>query len=563
MKRTLLLLMVLLTLGHLNYALEKPRNSSSSNFLQMKLLRDEVFSTTNDKTQYFFDSVNKCGLGVTFEIMQRWNSLTASQKKQYALLAMPPQTDTNKIIGRFIIYYDTAGISAPSLLDQNGNQIPSSVTAYVDSVGKIFNHVWEYEVDSLGYSAPPLESGFSYYRIFISELYSQGLYGRTQPTDVIFDGTPRRYATYIEIDNDFANYYSEGMNGLKVTAAHEFHHAIQLGNYGEWSNDYYFYEITSTWMEDVVYTEVNDYYQYLFNAPSAFRASQFSEPELSFVSNEKGIAYSRAVWGKFIEKRFSRNIILFAWEYMKSAASLQSLKSALTHAGSSLREALIEYSVWNAQAGPDCDTNRYYSEGKNYPQMNFKPVVQFVPPLRTLQDSIQSMASTYHPILVNGHTMVAMIMNVNTSAAFPTNYVNFSYDIAQSSKEGYKQLSNGLYVKLITSNPEQWYTVETVPTIVDNVIVYPNPMYSSQTTSLKFRLPTAVTTNATLDIFSASLRHVFSGELPIINLRPFEPGIVWNGQMNNGEYAPSGIYIFILKEGNQEYRGKFSILQSK
>jgi len=40
-----------------------------------------------------------------------------------------------------------------------------------------------------------------------------------------------RWTSYIEIDNDFIGFYTIGINAARVTAAHEFHHAIQMGNY--------------------------------------------------------------------------------------------------------------------------------------------------------------------------------------------------------------------------------------------------------------------------------------------------------------------------------------------
>ena len=54
------------------------------------------------------------------------------------------------------------------------------------------------------------------------------------------------------IDNDFTSYFSSGINGARVTVAHEFHHSIQGGNYIFRPEDTFFYEITSTAMEEFV-----------------------------------------------------------------------------------------------------------------------------------------------------------------------------------------------------------------------------------------------------------------------------------------------------------------------
>ena len=97
---------------------------------------------------------------------------------------------------------------------------------------------------------------------------------------------------------------NRGLPGLRVTLAHELHHAIQIGNYGYWESDQYFYVMTSVWMEDAVYTDVNDYYQYLRSSSGHFR-----HPEISFTSNDF-VVYSRGIWCQFLEKKFGRPIIL-------------------------------------------------------------------------------------------------------------------------------------------------------------------------------------------------------------------------------------------------------------
>jgi len=78
------------------------------------------------------------------------------------------------------------------------------------------------------------------------------------PVDLISGTQPERYSSNIDINNDFigSSFFTKGIQALRVTAAHEFHHAIQFG-YGWWGSDErYAYELTSTWMEDVVYTDV-------------------------------------------------------------------------------------------------------------------------------------------------------------------------------------------------------------------------------------------------------------------------------------------------------------------
>ncbi len=68
------------------------------------------------------------------------------------------------------------------------------------------------------------------------------------------------WTSFIVIDNDYVGYYSSGIEGMLVTVAHEFHHGIQVGNYSVLNSnsplrndDIFFYEITSTSMEEFVF----------------------------------------------------------------------------------------------------------------------------------------------------------------------------------------------------------------------------------------------------------------------------------------------------------------------
>ncbi len=120
------------------------------------------------------------------------------------------------------------------------------------------------KLDFLGYLPPPSdngEGGDNLYDIYVNDFTGLILYGQTK-FDFSDGGTG---PSFMEIENDFSSYPTKGINAARVTAAHEFHHAIQLGSYIYRASDLYFYEITSTSMEEFVYDSVNDYYNYLEN----------------------------------------------------------------------------------------------------------------------------------------------------------------------------------------------------------------------------------------------------------------------------------------------------------
>jgi hypothetical protein len=130
-------------------------------------------------------------------------------------------------------------------------------------------------------------------------------------------------------------------------------------------------------MEDVVHDDVNDYYQYLSNTID--QTSQFSYPYVRFTKKDYSIEYSRAIWGKFIEQRFSRDVMRLVWNRIPQMNALGALNAALADAGSSFRQAFLEWGLWNMNTGPNADTSAYfYNEGRAYPAMRMNTLMDFM-----------------------------------------------------------------------------------------------------------------------------------------------------------------------------------------
>ena len=139
------------------------------------------------------------------------------------------------------------------------------------------------------------------YDIYIQNI--PGFYGYTQPENKI--GTSS-WSSFMVIDNDFGTgYYTHGIDAARVTIAHEFHHAIQIGNYAPINSnepfresDTFFYEITSTAFEEFVFDDVNDYYAYM--------PSYFQNPEKSMPLND---GYNLAIWNIYLQNNFGFDIL--------------------------------------------------------------------------------------------------------------------------------------------------------------------------------------------------------------------------------------------------------------
>ncbi|WP_054692412.1 MXAN_6640 family putative metalloprotease [Geotalea toluenoxydans] len=138
-------------------------------------------------------------------------------------------------------------------------------TAWVQTVAATFEEVYA-KVVQMGYRAAPTSAGP--YDIYLQNMGVRA-FGITE-SDIQSSLGPNSFTSFITIDNDFSasefgtqiTEYTP-LKALQITAAHEYHHAIQYGY--NFFFDIWYAEVTATWMEDEVYDGVNQLYIYINN----------------------------------------------------------------------------------------------------------------------------------------------------------------------------------------------------------------------------------------------------------------------------------------------------------
>jgi hypothetical protein len=520
-------------------------------------------------TESSSDSIpsHKCGLWVTAQLLDQWKNLTVIQRLEIHTLIRQHSSQYDKVIGHFHIFYDTTGPNTPTLFDGTGTQIGDAL-AYVDSVGAIFNHVWDVEIGTLGFNQPPFESGQSYYNISISDL-GNGNYGGTNPVDLISGTqTPQRYSSNIDIDNDFigSSYTAKGIQALRVTAAHEFHHAIQFG-YGWWGdNERYAYELTSTWLEDVVYTDVNDYYQYLPDYFVGFHDG------LSFNSINYG-GYERCILAHFLAKRYGIDIMKDVWTAMRTQPFLESLNAVLVGKGSSLQAAFGEFTYWNYFTADRADTVKYYPEGNHYPR--FQPLQQqsFQNTTESAGGDVYSLSSSMYEFDLPADTITSMIANVEVDSAEQRNLTTRRVDVTLSTDVPllpYQEFTNyGLIAKVIVADTSLWRwffsqgirhdTVINPPRFVVSSNASPNPFRLMDSQQLLLPIQDVAARTAEVYFYSSSLNLAYSKPLPVSIAGPNRVIAVPSSELKSN--LSSGIYFVIAKTKNNEYRWKVAVIR--
>ncbi len=500
----------------------------------------------------------KCGFpAISFAIKNR-DRLTPALRSALEIILQRPANQKSILLGNMRVHYDTAGDNAPAMLDSLYQKIPGTADQYADSVASIANYCETFETQVLGYLPIPSDGdagGGPEHDIYVTDL---GDYGFTTPDSVLLSkpngGDGGTWTSFTTIDNTFQFVnppINRGMPGLRVTLAHELHHSIQIGNYGYWSNDVFFYEITSVWMEDVVFPTVKDYLQYTSSSQG-----HFANPGVPFNSDDF-IMYSRAIWAHFVAKRFGRDAMLQTWREISLAPPLQAIDLALSmpQYNSSFKNAFAEWTVWNYFTGARSDSVLYYPEGADYPEIASSSI-EFVPPSQSLGGSLFILSSDYFNISFGTETLPFLVSNIEFDSALTGYSSSFPYSYSLVENQNSTLSSN-----LIVSDPSNWYSKILVGgnTILDP---FPDPFRANGSNEISIPVSGASPMTGTLFIFSSDMKLVYSGKLSskLFTLLG-EQVLQWNGVKNNNEVASSGIYIYFIQIQGQSIKGKFALLR--
>ena len=567
--RALLILLALLRCDVIS------QSTASQNSSDEKARADSIFS----RIEHFLSAPSedslaipeKCGLHYQFELRQLWNLYTPEKRAILKAFLARPNLQASLVSpgGRFRVHYDTTGTNTPALLDSLTRRIEGTARAYADSVAATFEYVWQFETRVLGYPPPPADKGVdggNEYDIYILQL-GGSFYGQTvfNDEDILNSQRPNpTYSSFIEVDNDYrSGYFSRGLKGLKVTAAHEFHHAIQLGNYGIWQDDRYYYEITSTWMEDVVYNDINDYYQYL--------PSYFDSTVVPFNVSNGLIEYGRALWGKFVEKRFGRDAMRRSWEYMNSIRSLPAIDASLQERGTSFVREFSEFSVWHFYTGTRADPVNYFTEGRAYPSARVLDEVSFIPPTALITNTARNLSIQFHRITLDRgvgklDTISVALSNINVEAAERSDNRAYTYlyrFTTEPTNESFESLSNGIKFKLLVNDPSNWKSVAFLNSAVSggvDISPYPNPFVLGKSGGVIFPIDVNQRVQVTLNIYSANIGLVYS-KVQDSNTQFGQHVVSWDGKDRNGNLVSSGVYVYRIVSGDKEYQGKIAVVR--
>ena len=314
--------------------------------------------------------LRKCGTPVLLEIKDYWNQLSSGTREQLEWINLRPTEpggdypsfEQHKLpqlysTQHFVVHYtrgDDGGYpeDAPNLSDSNNNGVPD----YIEDVGKYFEDAYEFSI-SMGFEPPVDDSpkrndDFNSnpderYDIFVYNL-GAGFYGVTYAEQ--YPNTPSY--SFISINNNYdwalPNDDPEGYikGALKITAAHEFHHAIQFCY--DVNEEAWWYEATSTYFEDEVYPQVNDNYNFIGKYFDSGNHQYFEHIDQYSLNKFNGWhEYGSFIFVKKLSEDMGDNLIRKIWEECRYTNGISAINKVLIGSGSNFYLEFINFTRAN------------------------------------------------------------------------------------------------------------------------------------------------------------------------------------------------------------------------
>ncbi len=243
----------------------------------------------------------------------------------------------------FAIHYTTTGQDAVPAADEDASGVPD----YVETVAAAMERAWQVQVDQLGWTAPPLAPGETRYRVYLLNfLY----FGVTCVETLIGDnpnspGRVERSAaiSHMALENDYAGFGGDPLAFIRVTAAHEFNHALQFGY--DASEDpiaaAWLYEGVATWVEDEVFDDINDNRRYL--------KTFLQRPDLClshYTNTEPTRIYGTWIFFRYLSEHVAGpETVRAVWEEAVRVDNFAAVEAALNRYNRTLPDVFADFAV--------------------------------------------------------------------------------------------------------------------------------------------------------------------------------------------------------------------------
>ena len=492
--------------------------------------------------------------------------------------------------GMFRFHYTTTGSNAVSTADTNSNSIPD----YIDVMSETFNTVDEYQLTTLGFSEPPGDSwyptnndngGNGSYDVYIRNAGS-GVYGYVMQEDWA-DGAGdnwgnnenssanevNAFTSYMVMRHNYDGFPNTLIENIQVTAAHEFFHAVQFGYDG--FEESWVFEATSVQMEEMIYDDVNDCYQYM--------SSWFNNPHQALNLDSDDRWYGSFIFFEYVNSHLSVDAIKAFWEQSIThdsyygEYSIQTLDEAFSDLGSSFEDMLNGMSIANRVLSSSVYISPYYyEEADSYTvtPSTFSTVSFTAGGNETVSSTnLESNAAQYIKLNTNDPVSVSLANDVGNNSDLELHAIisfgDSAWTILSSNPINVNQTSaSSIYLVVVSQNPDASnfdYTLSftdgvasvepEIPMSFSVSNAYPNP-FNPQT-----HIQIDLSVSEKINVFIYDINGRFVKTLLNGKINAGQHVLTWNGLDGNGNPASSGTYLVRLKGEKEESWQKVTLLK--
>lgn len=292
--------------------------------------------------------------------------------------------------GIFRIHYDTEGPRAVYRADDDIDP-PDGIPDYVNRLSEFLNHSYQVFIVELDYDLPPFDGeqgGDSLYDIYLTDV--PALTSPESPSDQ-YPGRPA-YTSFIQLGRDMRTprYPDDPYPFLKVSAAHEYFHAVQFA-YRAHSIDVtpWWFESCAAWAEEKVFDDINDLYYDL----------QHYLPQLhySLYQTDGLFVYGAWLFPQFLSENISPWILRKCWEKFASYSfAVEAIRLTLDESGLDFNEEYCRHIVWNYFTGQNYQPG-FYEEAGFFDETVYEARIHYSYPIEWMEQPVnqQNVSGAY------------------------------------------------------------------------------------------------------------------------------------------------------------------------
>lgn len=507
----------------------------------------------------------KCGLDDAMYIRQNQAELSPVQMRLLKSYLQRPSLSSEFISpsGIFKIHYTTTGTHRIDPTSTNNQGVPD----YAWEAALAADLSYQMLVETLGFKPHVSDNNtdgpeYDIYLVDTGAYFGESYYGATTPESRV--GTA--YTTYIAVENDFEeNFFTRGLDALRVTIAHEYFHAIHF-SYNYRDEDVFFYEMSAVWFEDEAYPEINDYLQYL---PQLFRT--LDEPlHQKDGWHEYGASLFLKYWLSPLLAH-GKTSLRKMWEGVVNKQAIRSIEDEINAQGSSFVSAIAEFAGWCLFTGDRALSEEFFDDASLFPSIELRKQVDVLSGM-TLQDSTKALTVRFYQFDVDASNDFNVSVTSKSSGTFglagtPESVTgelgklsvrpgSLPYSISATENEGtvFLAVVNGVVpenpstpTSLLKHDAYQLnINLQAIESIADGLLApRPNPFLPDRHNTIAILYNLSERTDVNLAILSEAGQKVIEKDLGQRDAGIYQ--FVWNGKDEENRVLASGIYLVILK----------------